>query len=287
MGGEGLGGAVDDPAVRNLLASPSSTGSDEGFKFLYAYADTVFPRGTLAPLLMWDWSTGDADAIRLTVETTSGSFSWTGTFGRPVILAITGGKFVRHPIPQNVWKAASETAGALLPDGTRDRLTVSRSGVAYGPISQTYTIAPGRLSGIVYYSSYGTQYAKNYTGALGGDGTFGGTTLSIRIGDSSTYPGISPDGALALTAGGKILELPNAATALPTTGLMASNIGTPAFAPNGRLVAFNPMASGTIEKPKQKLYVAAFDPATREFGENILVVDNSGSPAQTRPGWPG
>ena len=222
------------------------------------------------------------------------------------------------------------------------KLTIARNGAAYGPISQTYTIAPGRLSGIVYYNSYGTRYAKNFTGAVGGDGKFGGATLGIRIGDTapslvaggdgdssqcrvchsvasngsrlvtgrtnegasvaydltptgateqgmtvtSIYPGISPDGSIALTSSGSIIDLPNAATANPTTGLEATNIGAPAFAQNGKLVAFNPMASATITNPTQKLYVAAFEPATRSFGPNILVVDNSGSPAETRPGWP-
>ena len=344
VGGEGLGVAVTDEAVKGVLASPSSNGSEQQLTFLYPYADTVFPRGMLAPLLMWDWSLGDVDAIRLTLETTSGAFSWTGTFGRPEILTTTKGKFIRHPIPQNVWKTATETAGSLLPDGSRDRLTVkltiARNGVGYGPISQTFTIAPGKLSGRVYYSSYGTRYAKNYTGAVGGDGAFGGATLGIRIGETAPklvagangnssqcrvchsvasngsrlvtvrfsddesfaydltptsatphqmgvdteYPALSPDGAIALTRNGKILELPNAATAHNTTGLAATDIGTPAFAQNGKLVAYNPM--NTVQNAKQKLYVAAFEPSDRSFSNNVVVVDNTGSPAETRPGWP-
>ncbi len=346
VGGEGLGVAVTDAATKAALAAPTSDGKAEELAFLYPYDGTVFPRGILAPLLMWDWATGDADAIALSLETTSGSYSWSGTFGRPPILATTGGKFIRHPIPQDVWRQATDTAGGLGPDGTPDKLTVkltvAKDGVAYGPISQTYTIAPGRLSGVVYYNSYGTHLAKNFNGAVGGDGRFGGATLGIKVGDTAPklvaggngdatqcrvchsvsangsrlvttrqttpvayaydlsptgatettmgvyteFPAVSPDGSVALTANGTILELPTAATALPTTGLPATNIGAPAFAPTGDLVAFNPMASASIANPKQKLFVAPYDATTRTFGAAVLVADSTGQPAETRPGWP-
>ncbi len=51
----------------------------------------------------WDWSKGDADAVKIELSTQSGSFHWSGSFGRPAILADTGGPFVQHPIPQDVW----------------------------------------------------------------------------------------------------------------------------------------------------------------------------------------
>ena len=44
----------------------------------------------LAPLLMWSWAPGDADAIKITLATQSGAFSWSGTFGPPAILSLTG-----------------------------------------------------------------------------------------------------------------------------------------------------------------------------------------------------
>jgi hypothetical protein len=189
VGGEGLGGAILDPGLLDALANPGSDGSAEGLRLLYPYDKTVWPRGMLAPLLMWDWTIGDADAIQITLATTSGSFSWSGTFGRPNILQATGGKFVRHPIPQDVWRMATDTAGGTTLDGSPDRLqislTVARDGKAYGPISETWTVAPGRLSGSIYYNSYGTLLAKNYPGAVGGDGTFGGAVLSIRVGDTA------------------------------------------------------------------------------------------------------
>jgi hypothetical protein len=145
----------------------------------------------LAPLLQWDWSFGDADAIQIQLRTSSGSFSWTGVFGRPAILQQTGGKFIRHPIPQDVWTMATNTAGGPTPGGMPDQLgltlVVAKGGQAYGPISLTWTIAPGRLEGAIYYNSYGTTLVKNsatdgfdYYGKQ-----YGAGTLSIQSGATS------------------------------------------------------------------------------------------------------
>jgi hypothetical protein len=165
VGGEGLGAKVTDPATLAALQNPSGSGQAQALALLYPYDQTVFPRGLLAPLLQWDWSFRDADAIQIQLRTSSGSFSWTGVFGRPAILAQTGGKFVRHPIPQDVWTIATNTAGGPTPGGMPDQLGVSlvvaKGGQAYGPISDTWTIAPGRLEGAIYYNSYGTTLVQN------------------------------------------------------------------------------------------------------------------------------
>jgi hypothetical protein len=188
VGGDGLGIAVTDAGVLAALANPATSGQAEGLRVLYPYDGTVWPRGLPAPLVMWDGSIADADAIRIDLETTSGSFAWTGTFGRPAILAQTGTPFVRHPIPQSVWAAATDSAGGPTVDGSVDRLvarvTIARDGQAYGPIAQTWTVAPARLSGTIFYQSYGTRLARNLAGAVGGDGMFGGAVLSIRVGDA-------------------------------------------------------------------------------------------------------
>ena len=346
VGGEGLGGTVTDPSALNALDNP--TAGSNGLAFLYPYDGTVWPRGLPAPLLMWSWTPGDADAVRIELSTDSGSFSWTGTFGRPAILTQTGGPFIRHPIPQDVWDMATKSAGTATTKGVADKLTVKliveKGGMASGPISETWIIAPARLSGTIYYNSYGTQLAKNYSGGVGGD--FGGAVLSIRAGDpgpklvagvnmigdqycrtchsvaangtrlvvqhgdsyttssaydltpagatenlmttsSTEFPGLTPDGSKALTPSGQLLPLPNAAAPLTTTGLssVATSLGTPSFSPDGKLVAFNPMA-GSVTNPTQKLLVMNFDDATNTFSNPLTVVDDTGQPAETRPGWP-
>ena len=64
VGGEGLGGPVTDPITIGALGSPGSDASAAGLSLLYPYDKTVWPRGMLAPLLMWAWATNDADAIQ-------------------------------------------------------------------------------------------------------------------------------------------------------------------------------------------------------------------------------
>jgi hypothetical protein len=196
VGGEGLGAALSstDPGYVALQAPAGGDGTAQGLKFLYPYDGTVWPRGMLAPLLQWDWSFGDADSVRIDLNTTSGSFTWTGYFAKPAILASLPAaqqKFIRHPIPQDVWETATDTAGDVAADGTVDKLTVSvtlaKGGTAYGPINETWSVAPARLSGTIYYQSYGTNLAANYgqtsDGAMGTPSVFGAAVLSIRGGD--------------------------------------------------------------------------------------------------------
>ena len=181
VGGEGLGAGVTDAATLAALAAPAGNGSTQNLVQLYPYDKTVWPRGILAPLLQWRWATDDADAIRIELASQSGSYAWTGTFAKPAILTTTGGKFARHPIPQDVWAAATSSAGGA--DNLTVKLTIAKAGIAYGPIVQTWTVAAARLSGTIYYNSYGTNLAKNFGGAVGGDHRFGGAVLSIRVGD--------------------------------------------------------------------------------------------------------
>ena len=184
VGGEGCGDAVTDAATLSALASPSSNGAQQNLKFLYPYDKTVFPRGLLAPLLQWSSSLGDADAIKIDLTTTSGSFTWSGTYTRPQILAQSGGAFVRHPIPQDVWEMATNTAGMLIanqPDRLTVAVTIARNGQGYGPISETWSIAPGNFKGTVYYGAYGTNYSSQFSCA----GNMGAGTLAIKHGATS------------------------------------------------------------------------------------------------------
>ena len=260
VGGEGLGGAVTDPATQAALGAPTSNGSAQGLAFLYPYDKTVWPRGLLAPLLMWTWAPpggaaapGDADAIQITLKTTTGSFSYTGTFARPAILTTTGGKFIRMPIPQDVWDMATNTAGGA-GDQLTLGLTVAKGGVAYGPITQTYTIAEARLSGTIYYQSYGTQLVQNYPGAVGGNKMFGAAVLSIHVGDTApkvvagtaaTSPtgcrvchAVASGGARLVVVDGNNESLSSAydLSATPATETIMTNIAQyPAMYPDGSL----------------------------------------------------
>jgi len=188
VGGEGLGTAVTDPVALHALSSPPPDGGSQPLSLLYPYNNTVWPRGMLAPLLMWSWAPGDADAIQIELSTQSGSFSWTGTFGPPAILTQTGGHFIRQPIPQDVWNMATNTAGAVTAGGTTDglvlKLTVEKAGVASGPLTQTWPVAPARLTGTVYYNSYGTQLVKNWASTDKAGHPVGAAILGIQSGQT-------------------------------------------------------------------------------------------------------
>jgi hypothetical protein len=176
VGGEGQGSAVSDEIKAVLDGKPES---DAMLRFLYPYDGTVMPLGLLAPLLMWSEPEGgavDVDGVQLHLS--GSNFEYRGYFARPPALAADK-PFVRHPIPQDVWQAATHTvAGAAL----AIEVTLSKGGKAIGPMTTALTIAAGTLKGTVYYQSYGTNLAKNYGGARGGDGRFGGATLAIKPG---------------------------------------------------------------------------------------------------------
>jgi len=48
---------------------------------------------------------------------------------------------------------------------------------------------------------------------------------------------------------------------------------------------FNPMNGTGTTNPTQKLVLMPFNNATNAFGAPVVVVDDTGSPAETRPGW--
>ncbi len=174
VGGEGPGVSVD-ASMRALLEG--ATTADAALSWLYPYDGTVWPLGILPPLLQWTPGTGTPEAVY--IHLSSDHYDYKGFFGRPAALP-AGAPLVRHPIPQDIWKAATaSSAGSSLTAS----IVVASGGVAYGPITQTWKIATGPLKGTVYYQSYGTALAKNYEGGIGGDGRFGGATLAIR-GDS-------------------------------------------------------------------------------------------------------
>ena len=171
VGGEGPGGSVD-PATAAVLDGIAQ--ADPAMRWLYPYDGTVWPLGVLAPLLQW--APGSAQAEAISIRLSSQYFDYKGTFGRPAALP-AGAPFVHHPIPQDVWKAATQSsAGGTLTVS----IVVAAGGVAYGPMTETWKVASGPLKGTVYYQSYGTSLAKNYAGGIGGDGLFGGATLAIR-----------------------------------------------------------------------------------------------------------
>jgi hypothetical protein len=172
VGGEGLGGPVDAPTQKALQMYPTDA---PGLSWLYPYDGTIWPLGVRAPLLQWQPPAGvNYDAVY--IHLTEANFEYAGFFAR------TATPFIHHPIPQDVWSALmTSNRGEMV----QVVLVFSAGGVAYGPLTQTWQITPKTLPGTIYYQSYGTRLAQNYSGPTTYNGqtiSFGGATLGIQSG---------------------------------------------------------------------------------------------------------
>jgi len=174
VGGSPAGGPVSMATQTVLEGSPTT---DTGLAWLYPYDKTVWPQGVLAPLLQWS-APRNYDSIYIQLH--ENGFSYQGFFSAPV----AGQPFINIPLLQSAWDTLLYSNG-----GQSDPVTVtlvfSAGGVAYGPLTETWVVAQGTLTGTVYYNSYGTSLAINYSGPYG---TFGGATLAIKHG--ATSPGL-------------------------------------------------------------------------------------------------
>ncbi len=302
VGGEPLGPAVDAATQTKLKTTGTAPANAAELGFLYPYDKTVFPRGILPPLPMWQ-STHEATAVYVKLQ--QANYTYEGTFSYTGLPAGAAHRRVR--LEDAVWKAATQgNAGDAL------KLTVKvldPNGTVYGPITQSWTIAAGVLKGTVYYNSYDSLITTNGGAETGGviaikprspDPTLAvpaqagkchvchtlsadGSTLWAQDGDDyangasydltkggarTAYPasgpgGVAgnnrkfvwsapyPDGSFALASSrfareaytqgdAKLFARTDGAEVAATglTGVVTSAV-TPAFAPDGRKVAFN------------------------------------------------
>ena len=168
VGGAGPGGQVSAGGQAVLTGAPTA---DAGLAWLYPYDKTVWPQGLLAPLLQWQpGAVGNYDAIY--IHLLEKGFEYKGFFGKPAT------PFINHPILQAAWDTLSYSNQG---DQVTVTVVLSSGGKAYGPLTQTWTIAQGTLTGTVYYNSYGTALALNYCCTQAG-ALFGGATLAIKRG---------------------------------------------------------------------------------------------------------
>jgi hypothetical protein len=243
-------------SVKLLLAG----GSAGSMRYLYPYSNTVFPRGLIAPTLMWDGASADYVYVHLK----STSFEYKGCLAPTATGQIL--------IPQNVWVAASaHTGGAADPYSLS--LTTISSGTVTGPITEPLVIAGATLKGSIYYNSYTT---KLNTGVGGG-----GAVLRIIPGQNVTlFLGASGcTGCHAVSANGTRMvadpfTMGGGATYALTTGGPANPAPLVPNAPNATFVGVYPDGS---------LYIGNAHPnsdpnATLGFGG-----PRSGGPGSTGP----
>jgi hypothetical protein len=293
VGGEGPGAAVD-PATIDVLTG--AVLPENGLSLLYPYTDTVWPRGVLAPLLQWaPGAKGDYDAVY--IKLTEASYEYEGFFAK------TKTPFTHHPIPQAAWKQLlSSNAG----EEVNVTLVFAKGGQAYGPITTKWKVSSAPLKGTVYYNSYGTKLAKNFVGAIGGDGKFGGATLAIQ--GNSTEPKLIAGGngdasycrvCHSVAANGSVLitqrndgaskhfstyEL-NALTETKMSPEGASaNFAWPAIYPDGSLfMGDSSSASGSSSAPNELFQVVSGGGAAAKTPAKIAT---SGWPNGFRAGFP-
>ncbi len=135
--------------------------ADAGFKWLYPYDKTVFPRGLPAPVMQFGGSTAPTAFY---VKITGKYLAYEGFFG--------GSNPARVTMSPAVWKTVSQSAAAN--DPLTVEVTKLAGGVATGPVKETWGIAQGSLKGTVYYNSYSSP--------LGGSN---GATLKVKIGQQA------------------------------------------------------------------------------------------------------
>ncbi len=185
VGGSPAGGPVSASGQNTLQGTPTT---DPSLSWLYPYDLTVWPQGVLPPLLQWTTTmTYDAVYIQLQEQ----GFYYQGFFATPA----AGKPFINVPLLQTAWDTLCYSN---VGDPVTVTLIFSSGGVAYGPITRTWTIAQGSLTGTVYYQSYGTALVVNYPGGVAGP--FGGATLAIKHGATSPMVVAGSSAPLPVTA---------------------------------------------------------------------------------------
>jgi hypothetical protein len=138
---------------------------DSAFAWLYPYDKTVFPRGLTAPILQFAGTAPDA----VYVKATSASLTYEGFFGS----SSPPGGGGQVTLSAATWNTIVTSVGAM--DPLTVTLTKLSGGQASGPITETWKIAQGSLSGTVYYNSYDSMLA-------GGVSAQSGAVLKMRPG---------------------------------------------------------------------------------------------------------
>jgi hypothetical protein len=162
VGGEPLGPPVDAATETKLKGPGTAPANAAELGFLYPYDNTVWPRGLLPPVLMWQ-STHDASAVW--VKLAQGNFTYEGTFSYSAQPAGSAAR-QRVRLEDAVWKAI--TGGNQGDPLIAQVKILGTDGIVYGPISLTWKVASGVLKGTVYYNSYDSLITTGGGAATGG-----------------------------------------------------------------------------------------------------------------------
>jgi hypothetical protein len=268
---------LSDADAQALRAGSGSAGN---LQWLYPYDHTVFPRGMLAPTLMWM----GAQASAVYVHIKSMIFEYSGCLKPSADGQLT--------LPQDVWdQAGTHTFGAT--DVYTIELSVLSGGSVIGPITEHITIAQATIKGSIYYNSYNSMLGKTSAmpaGGFGGGAPMGGLVLRIPAGGKAEVFGetgcngchsVSADGSRLISQfvpdAGKSYALLAGGTAAPTAIAAGPRAGFGAFYPDGSVYL---ATSTAIDVARTYMTEAANAPvdATLYDAQTAQVVANHGIP---------
>ncbi|MGH7283215.1 MAG: hypothetical protein ACRELY_16945, partial [Polyangiaceae bacterium] len=162
VGGEGLGGPVSGGVESSLQTTNNPPATDSVLGWLYPYDKTVWPRGLLAPLLQWQSNVAGINAVY--IHLTENNFEFEGFY------SVAGPSQFHQPIDQGAWAQATNSNSG---DNLHVEVKINGTAGVVGPITRDWLVAPGVLTGTIYYQTYN----NNNAGIAGGAGT-----LAIRPG---------------------------------------------------------------------------------------------------------
>jgi hypothetical protein len=173
-GGVGGNGPGAPPSAGQLATLNGSPTADPSVSLLYPYDGTVWPQALLAPLLQWASGSHSFDSAYVHIQ--EKHFEYKGYF------AANAKPFVNLPIPQAAWTALGYSNGK---EPVSVSIVLGEGSKAYGPYTQTWTIAQGALQGTIYYNSYGTSLVQNSDTVDAYGKQYGAGTLAIAPGSAT------------------------------------------------------------------------------------------------------
>ena len=169
VGGNGPGAPPTATQTGTLNGTPTV---DPAVSMIYPYDGTVWPQGLLAPLLQWNPGAHAFDSVYVHIQ--ENNYEYKGYFATN-----TSGPFVNVPIPATAWTAMAYSNGG---EPVKVSLVFGQGASAYGPYTETWTIAQATLQGTIYYNSYGTALVKNSNTPDSYGNQYGAGTLVITPG---------------------------------------------------------------------------------------------------------
>lgn len=213
-------GATNPADLAPDVVAQLKAGGDPGAtRWLYPYEGTVFPRGMLAPDLMWAGPAADAVYVHIK----SNIFEYRG--------CLTPNADGQVTLDQSVWDQAGQRSFGR-DDSYTIELTLWSQGAAVGPVTLHIQIAQAAIKGSIYYNSYASKLAPATAGldptglgafGLPGGGLGGGVVLRIPPGGSAEVFGQTDcNGCHSVSADGSRLVAQSVMAGAYSYGLVAN-----------------------------------------------------------------